>query len=61
MIFAAMCGLFARGEPVDLLTLSAELCRRGGLESAGGRPALGLMADEATRSTKAPACAEDAQ
>ncbi len=35
-IYAAMRGLFERGEPVDLVTLTHELRSRGHLESAGG-------------------------
>jgi len=35
-IFKAMIGLFERSEPVDLITLSEELRRRGELEKIGG-------------------------
>ena len=36
LIFAAAYALYARGEPLDLITLIAELRRRQHLESAGG-------------------------
>ncbi len=35
-IYAAISGLFERGNPVDLITLSEELRRRGELEDVGG-------------------------
>lgn len=53
VIFAAMCALFGRSEPIDVLTLSEELRRRGELESVGGPVALALMVDEAATSTNA--------
>src|SRR3989344_4350972 len=37
-IYEAMAGLFARGEPVDLVSLSARLKEKKGLDKAGGRP-----------------------
>src|SRR5690606_30195801 len=36
LIFEAMCELFRRGEPVDLVTLRAWLVDRGNLQKAGG-------------------------
>ena len=36
-IFAAIMELFRRNEPVDIVTVSEELTRRGSLEIAGGR------------------------
>ena len=36
LIFEALTGLYARGEPVDIITTVEELRRRGTLEDAGG-------------------------
>jgi replicative DNA helicase len=46
-IFAAMIGLFERNEPVDLVTLTDELRRRGELDEVGGPAALAALVDEA--------------
>jgi replicative DNA helicase len=46
-IFSTMLTLFDRSEPVDLLTLSEELRRRGGLEEVGGPAALAALVEEA--------------
>ncbi|MEK7880112.1 MAG: replicative DNA helicase, partial [candidate division NC10 bacterium] len=46
-IFATMIALFERTEPVDLLTLSEELRRRGGLDEVGGPAALAALVEEA--------------
>lgn len=35
-IFAAMCSLAASGRPIDIVTLDAELSRRGRLDAVGG-------------------------
>jgi replicative DNA helicase len=43
-IFAAAYALYARGEPLDLITLVAELRRRQHLESAGGLSYLNQLA-----------------
>ncbi len=42
-IFDAALALFARNEPVDLITLTDELRRRGDLESVGGGAALAAL------------------
>lgn len=47
-IFEAMIALFDRTEPVDHLTLAAELKRRGEMEEVGGMAALAAMIDEAS-------------
>src|SRR5262245_28944235 len=47
-IFEAMISLFDRSEPVDHLTLSDELKRRGEMEEVGGVAALAAMIDEAS-------------
>ena len=44
-IFEAIISLCARGEPVDLITLSDELRGRKGLQEAGGMQYLVLLAD----------------
>jgi replicative DNA helicase len=46
-IFATMLALFERNDPVDLLTLSEELRRRGGLDEVGGPAALAALVEEA--------------
>src|SRR4029077_6770104 len=46
-IFAPRMGLLELNEPVDLLTVSEELRRRGELEEAGGPAALAGLVDEA--------------
>ena len=46
-IFGSMLALFERHEPVDLLTVSEELKRRGALDEVGGPAALGVLAEEA--------------
>ena len=46
-IFAATIGLFERSEPVDLLTLTEELRRRGVLEEIGGPAVLAALVEEA--------------
>jgi replicative DNA helicase len=47
-IFEAMIALFDRSEPVDHLTLTDELKRRGEMEEVGGVAALAGMIDEAS-------------
>jgi replicative DNA helicase len=47
-IFDATLALFERNEPVDLLTVSEELKRRGELEEIGGAAALAGLVEEAT-------------
>src|SRR5262245_53616892 len=42
-----MIGLFERNEPVDLLTVSEELRRRGELDESGGPATLAGLVDEA--------------
>lgn len=37
-IFGAVLGLYAKGEPVDAITLAEELRRQGTLEGVGGKP-----------------------
>jgi hypothetical protein len=44
-IFIAMRALDQRGEPIDSLTVAAELHRAGDLDRAGGRAALALLMD----------------
>ncbi len=44
-IFAAMCSLFERGEPIDILTLTEQLRREGSLERVGGEPYLAALVD----------------
>jgi replicative DNA helicase len=46
-IFSTMVALFERTEPVDLLTLSEELRRRGELDEVGGPAALAALVEEA--------------
>ena len=46
-LFSTMIGLFERNEPVDLLTLSEELRRRGELDEVGGPAALAALVEEA--------------
>ena len=64
-IFAAMRSLDGRGEPVDLITVSAELERRGNLQSVGGQTALALLVEHASILVNLPAyahlIAEDGQ
>jgi replicative DNA helicase len=43
-IFRAMLGLWAKGEPVDAITLSDELDERGELETVGGRAKIAELA-----------------
>src|SRR5262245_13466134 len=43
-IFRAMLGLWAKGEPVDAITLSDELDERGELEAVGGRAKIAELA-----------------
>jgi replicative DNA helicase len=43
-IFRAMLGLWAKGEPVDAITLSDELDERGELEGVGGRAKIAELA-----------------
>lgn len=45
VIFDAVCTLYERGEPVDLVTLTEELRRRGRLETVGGGSALTSLID----------------
>jgi len=47
-IFEAMIALFDRSDPVDHLTLSDELHRRGEMEAVGGMAALAAVIDEAS-------------
>src|SRR5205809_6967350 len=47
-MYATMLRLFARGEPVDLITLSEELPRADQLEFVGGPAALALPAERAS-------------
>ena len=49
-IFDTMIVLFERNEPVDLLTLSAELSRAQVLDDVGGRAALAGLVEEAATS-----------
>ena len=42
-IFGAMSGLSDRNDPIDLITLSAELKKRGTFEQAGGLDNLGRL------------------
>jgi replicative DNA helicase len=44
IIFRAMLGLWAKGEPVDAITLSDELDERGELEGVGGRAKIAELA-----------------
>jgi replicative DNA helicase len=44
-VFQAICALFERGEPVDLVTLAEELRSRSVLESVGGPGSLTLLAN----------------
>ena len=60
-IFAAMCALFDRAEPVDLATVSSELDRAGDLETCGGRAALIDIADSVFSAANAPAHARIVQ
>ena len=39
-LFEAMCALYAAGRPVDLVTMTDELNRRGTMEGIGGLPYL---------------------
>ena len=48
LIFRAMIGLFERSEPVDLITLTEELRRRGDLERVGGELVLTELTDNVT-------------
>ncbi len=45
-IFAAMCGLYQDGEPLDALTVAEELRKRKQLVEAGGAPLLQEIAEE---------------
>ncbi len=45
-LFEAMCNLFGRGHPVDVLTTSDELKRLGSLESVGGSYFLSQLTSE---------------
>lgn len=45
VIFDAVCTLYEKGEPVDLVTLTEELRRRGKLETVGGGSALTSLID----------------
>jgi replicative DNA helicase len=47
-IYETMLRLFDRGEPVDLITLSEELRRTGGLEAVGGPTTLALLVEHAS-------------
>ncbi|MCI0548008.1 MAG: replicative DNA helicase [Candidatus Rokubacteria bacterium] len=49
-IFGTMLGLFERNEPVDLLTLTEELRRRGELDEVGGPATLAALVEEAATS-----------
>jgi replicative DNA helicase len=44
-IYSALLGLYERGEPLDKITLSEELKRRGQLEKIGGLPYLTSLMD----------------
>ena len=48
MIYKGMISLFDRSEPVDLITLSEELKRRGDLEKVGGEVALAALTQNVT-------------
>ncbi len=48
LIYKAMIALFERSEPVDLITLSEELRRRGHLEKVGGELALADLTKNVT-------------
>ncbi|WP_293914858.1 replicative DNA helicase [Deinococcus sp.] len=52
-IFAAMQGLQERGEPVDLVTLSDELTKRGSLDDVGGLTYLIGLSDQVPTSAYA--------
>ena len=43
-VYRAAMNLFGEGEPIDVVTVAAELERRGMLERVGGRPSLALLA-----------------
>ncbi|MFV1979715.1 MAG: replicative DNA helicase, partial [Rhodothermia bacterium] len=45
-LFEAMCNLFGRGHPVDVLTVSDELKRLGSLDSVGGSYFLSQLTSE---------------
>ncbi len=45
-IFRAACTLFREGEPVDTVTLAAELAKMGVLERVGGRAHLALLQEQ---------------
>jgi hypothetical protein len=47
-IFSAVLALGERREPVDVLTVTEELTRRGDLATAGGAATLAVLAEEAT-------------
>jgi len=48
MIYKGMISLFERSEPVDLITLSEELKRRGDLEKVGGEVTLAELTQNIT-------------
>jgi hypothetical protein len=54
-IWRAMQALVRAGEPVDVLTLSAELTRRGQFTAVGGHAFLVVLEEEATVATHLPA------
>ncbi len=43
LIFTAITGLFDKGEPVDFVTVSEDLRKRGQLDQAGGIPYIGVL------------------
>ena len=60
-IFAAAYALYARGEPLDLITLVAELRRRQHLESAGGLSYLNQLAEIVPTTANLPSYIKELQ
>jgi replicative DNA helicase len=60
-IFAAAYALYARGEPLDLITLVAELRRRQNLESAGGLSYLNQLAEIVPTTANLPSYIKELQ
>jgi len=55
LAFAAMLAMHGRGEPLDLVTLAAEMQERGDLAAAGGPEGLSRIMDGATTSANVEA------
>lgn len=54
-IYSTMLAMGAAGEPIDIITLTEELRRRGELEQAGGPTAIALLEEQAAISPNLPA------